>query len=119
VPATRAFPAPCPHDVSLCLNVDEATQKQTIVVRNRPPRAAFSFSPRTPLVGQAITVNSTSVDLDGPIVRYGWDLDGDGAFDDGGAISASVLFGSAGVPRGGVWGVDPDGGRARPPPANP
>ena len=65
--------------VSLCANLGASTQQQTLTVANRPPVAHFGFSPASPSEGEPVTVASTSVDLDGPIVRYAWDLDGDGS----------------------------------------
>jgi hypothetical protein len=58
-----------------------------------------------------VTVASTSVDLDGPIVRYAWDLDGDGAFDDSSSINASVTL-AAGFHRIGLRVLDRDGAAA-------
>jgi len=55
---------------------------------NRPPTAWFTATPSTPRVGQTVWLSSTSRDPDGPLARHAWDLDGDGAFDDGTATSA-------------------------------
>ena len=84
------------------------TQQQTITVRNRPPVAHFAFSPPFPADGELVTVASTSVDLDGPIVRYSWDLDGDGAFDDSMSVSASLSL-APGFHRVGLRVLDRDG----------
>jgi PKD repeat protein len=48
------------------------------------PNASFTFSPSSPLTGEAITFdsNSTPDSSSRPIVREEWDLDNDGAFDD-------------------------------------
>lgn len=50
---------------------------------NRPPVAAFRFAPETPKIGDRICFNaSESHDPDGRIVRYEWDFDSDGVFDE-------------------------------------
>ena len=53
-------------------------------------------------------MSSTSLDPDGPIVAYAWDLDGDGAFDDGSGIAATIALGT-GLHRVGLRVVDRDG----------
>ena len=85
------------------MNGDAATQRQFVSVRNRPPRAYFTYSGEDPT-----TVSSTSQDLDGPIVAYAWDLDDDGAFDDGSGIAATIALGT-GLHRVGLRVVDRDG----------
>jgi hypothetical protein len=106
--ASRSFSSPGDYSVSLCVNVDAAIQKQQIRVRNRAPVAQFGFSPVSPSEGDVVTVASTSVDLDGPIVRYAWDLDGDSAFDDSTSVSASLTL-AAGFHRVGLQVLDRDG----------
>ncbi len=64
---------------------------------NQPPVAAFSYTPSTPNVGEAITLNAAaSYDPDGSITAYRWDLDGDGVDDTTGQI-ISVRYYNAGV----------------------
>ena len=106
--ASRSFPTAGQYAVSLCANAGVSTQQQTLTVANRPPVAHFGFSPVAPSVGELLTVASTSVDLDGPIVHYAWDLDGDGAFDDSSSINASLML-AAGFHRVGLRVVDRDG----------
>jgi hypothetical protein len=49
---------------------------------NTRPVASFSTSPATPRTGQTVTLDgSGSHDSDGTIVRYQWDLDGDGTYE--------------------------------------
>lgn len=56
----------------------------TVVVRvqNDPPVAALSISPAAVLTGQTVTLSAAgSLDPDGPIARYEWDLDGNGTYE--------------------------------------
>ena len=55
-----------------------------------------------------MTVASTSIDLDGPIVSYSWDLDGDGAFDDNLSVNALLTL-APGLHRVGLRVIDRDG----------
>jgi YD repeat-containing protein len=49
---------------------------------NRRPVARFTNTPSTPQPGQTVTFNgSTSSDPDGSIVKYEWDLDGNGTYE--------------------------------------
>jgi PKD repeat protein len=50
---------------------------------NAPPRADFRFSPQNPDTNTIITFDaSSSRDPDGTIVKYEWDFNGDGKFDE-------------------------------------
>ena len=105
--AARAFATGGQYGVTLCVNGDASLQKQTIVVRNRPPVASFSFAPVFPLVRDTVMLTSTSADPDGPIAAQAWDIDGDGQYDDGGAVVASITFGRPGAPHGRGEGCGP------------
>jgi hypothetical protein len=107
--AARSFATSGLYGVTLCVNGDASLQKQTIVVRNRPPVASFSFAPVSPLVRDTVMLTSTSADPDGPIAGQAWDIDGDGQYDDGGAVVASIAFGRPGAHTVGVRVVDRDG----------
>lgn len=59
---------------------------------NAPPSAAFTQVPAAPTTADTVVFTDTSTDSDGTIVSRGWDLDDDGAFDDGGAVTAGRTF---------------------------
>jgi hypothetical protein len=102
----RSFATAGDYAVELCVNGDAARQKQFVHVRNRAPRAYFTYTG-----SDNVTVTSTASDLDGPIAAYAWDLDGDGSFDDGTGAGATVALGP-GLHRVGLRVVDRDGATA-------
>ncbi len=60
------------------------TSEKKITV-NSIPVANFSWNPTTPETNTAVVFNaSNSIDVDGAIVLYGWDWDGDGICDESG-----------------------------------
>ena len=66
---------------------------------NRRPHAVLSASPNPAIVGEQVKFDATgSSDPDGSIVKYQWDLDGNGSFetDTGTTPSASVSTSQAG-----------------------
>jgi PKD repeat protein len=75
---------------------------------NRAPVASYTFSPSAPLVGEQVSFSSTSTDSDGRIAYQAWDLDNDGSFDDGTAVTASRSFASAGTYTVRLAAVDDD-----------
>jgi PKD repeat protein len=110
--AQRSFPIAGTYTVRLCISngIDEAVQAaHVVIVRNRPPAAAFTYSPFDPLSGDSVTLASTSADPDGPLVSQEWDLDGDGAFDDAQGPIASVSFASGGEHLVGLRVTDREG----------
>ena len=49
---------------------------------NQPPVAEFSYLPENPKAGEQIILDaSDSIDYDGEIILYSWDLDADGTYD--------------------------------------
>ena len=96
--AQRSFPAAGTYSVTLCVSggTGSSTATDSIVVGNRPPVAAFTYSPSVPLSGDSIVLTSFSADPDGPLTSQAWDLDGDGAFDDGVGSTATISFAAAG-----------------------
>ena len=63
---------------------------------NAPPAVSFTVAPGEPLVGQQVTLTSTSTDEEGPLTEHAWDLDADGNFDDASGSTVSGMFMSAG-----------------------
>ena len=75
-----------------------------------PPTASFDYSPSSPKAGEPVSFDaSASSDPDGTIVSYGWDLDGDGAYDDATGVATTKSFASAGVYTIGLEVTDDDG----------
>ena len=82
------------------------------VTPNDPPTANFTYAPAAPLVGETVTFTSTSLDPDGSITATEWDLDGDGAFDDGSQGTAARSFPAAGSYPVSLRVTDDDGATA-------
>jgi hypothetical protein len=78
------------------VDVDATIHREDILVRNRLPTAAFEYAPKAPVARELVTLTSTSVDVDGPIVLQEWDLDGDGVFDDATGETALSFWRRAG-----------------------
>lgn len=79
---------------------EEATQEFTVdvVFVNEAVSAAFTASPETGGIPLKVSFDaSESVDPDGEIVEYEWDLDGDGQFDDGTGETAEFTYEKVGT----------------------
>jgi len=102
------FPTPGAYEVSLTVTDDtgnEDTLTRTVNVAGtgpttdviivssiQPPIAGFTFSPEAPAPGEAVAFDGTlSVDFDGEITAYEWDLDGDGVTDATGPTTLRVF----------------------------
>lgn len=109
--AQRAFPTSGVYAITLCVTggTGSSTATDMVTVRNRAPTALFSYAPGAPASGDSVVLTSYSADPDGPIVSQAWDLDGDGAYDDGQGSTASVTFGKAGEYPVGLLVIDRDG----------
>ncbi|MCC7478402.1 PKD domain-containing protein [bacterium] len=71
---------------------DSATVQITITPANQPPVAGLTILPNEVNKGAQVVLDaSTSFDLDGEIVSYMWDHDGNGAFDVSTETSSFVL----------------------------
>jgi PGF-CTERM protein len=86
-----------------------STTRRTVQV-NAPPTASFSASPRSPTVGESVTLDASgSTDSNGSVDAYEWDLDGDGDYDDATGTTVTTDFGSSGDATVGLRVVDTDG----------
>lgn len=85
---------------------------QPLVLSNRLPRNVRVSGPRTGRTGDRLTFTASAEDTDGRIVRYGFDLDGDGNFEYDNANSRSVtkLYDQPGTYNVGVRVIDDRGG---------
>ena len=95
--ATWTFTRPGPHTVGL-LVTDSAlvpvsdTRHIRVVIANRTPVPSMVTLPTAPAPGQQVTFLSNSYDPDGFIAAFAWDVNHDGAFDDGNGSSISTSF---------------------------
>ena len=87
----------------------DGPQSQPILVLNRPPTASFTVGPASPVARELVTLTSSAVDLDGPIVSQQWDLDGDGAYDDASGEKALYFWRRAGTYQVGLRVTDRNG----------
>lgn len=70
---------------------------------NAPPRADFRFSPQNPDTNTLVTFDaSSSKDPDGSIVKYEWDFNGDGRFDEVKTVPTTTRL----FERAGEWRVN-------------
>jgi len=88
---------------------NSASQTITVGTAAQPPVAAFTYSPSSPIVGQAVLLNAqSSYDPDGTIVSYRWDLDGNGTDDMSGSLG-QVTYQSVGTVLVRLTVIDDDG----------
>ena len=113
--AARSWPAPGTYRVRLGVIDNDGsvdTETRNVTVANRGPVAGFSWFPSNPVVGQTVTLTSTSTDADGTLAGESWDLDNDGQFDDATGRSASFVPQTAGSYPVGLRAVDDRGAAA-------
>jgi PKD repeat protein len=97
--AARSYSGVGPHQVGLQVTDQHsgvATATTTVTVLNSGPTARITTTPENPTGLAPFTVQfdgTGSVDPDGGALVYAWDLDGDGAFDDGTQPTASRVYG--------------------------
>jgi hypothetical protein len=92
--ASKSFPTAGTYTVRLRVvgPGGSGEQSQFVVIANRPPAAAMVQFPQAPVTDDPVSFVSTSRDPDGALVSQAWDLDDDGAFDDGNGAQASFSF---------------------------
>ena len=81
------------------------------VIATTPPSPAFVATPNPVVAGQPVTFDAGGSTDDGTIVRYEWDLDGNGSYETDGGASPLVTrsFPNATVMSIGVRATDDDG----------
>jgi PKD repeat protein len=79
------------------------------VIVNSLPRASFTMSPASPVVGDVLMLSSTSSDPEGPLSAQRWDLDQDGQFDDAGGADVFVTYARPGTHAVGLRVTDARG----------
>jgi len=95
--ATWTFTRPGPHTVGLLVTDSSPvpvsdTRHIRVVIGNRTPVPSMVTLPTAPVPGQQVTFLSNSYDPDGFIAAFAWDIDNDGAFDDGSGSSIATTF---------------------------
>lgn len=84
-------------------------------ILNLPPRASFTVSPTTAVLGETVSVNAAaSVDLDGTITRYEWDFNNDGVYEIRSSTvpRAGAPFSTPGIKTVRLRVTDDDGARS-------
>ncbi len=71
------------------LGADRAPKIQVVNGPNEAPVAVFTVDRTSVFLGESITLSSTSTDKDGRIVKYWWDLEGDGFYNNEAQTSSS------------------------------
>jgi glucose/arabinose dehydrogenase/PKD repeat protein len=78
--------------------------------QNQPPIAVATANPTSGAAPLTVAFDGrASNDPDGDTLTYAWDLDGDGAFDDGTAATASTTYTQPGTPTATLRVTDPSG----------
>jgi PKD repeat protein len=108
------FPVAGTYVVSLTVTdnngaTNTTTRSLIIGQSQQAPVAAFSYSPLSPIVGQAVLFNAqASYDPDGTIVSYQWDLDGNGVNDLSGPV-VQIVYQNVGAALVRLTVIDNDG----------
>jgi glucose/arabinose dehydrogenase len=78
--------------------------------QNQPPIAVADATPTNGAAPLTVAFDGTaSSDADGDALTYAWDLDGDGAFDDGAAATATFTYNQPGTYTATLRVTDPSG----------
>jgi subtilisin-like proprotein convertase family protein len=109
------FATPGSHTVKLRVTDGDGAQRTATttlnVIATTPPSPAFVATPNPVLAGQPVAFDAGGSTDDGTIVRYEWDLDGNGSYETDGGASPLVTrsFPNATVMSIGVRATDDDG----------
>jgi PKD repeat protein len=107
--ASRTWDTPGVRPIRLRVtdnNGGQASVTVNVSVGNRSPLASFTIAPETIVEGDTVTLTSTASDEDGTVEAQSWDLDNDGAYDDGTAATAAFTAGAPGTYTVGLRAVD-------------
>ena len=109
------FATPGSHTIKLRVTDGDGAQRTATttlnVIATTPPSPAFVATPNPVVAGQPVTFDAGASTDDGTIVRYEWDLDGNGSYETDGGASPLVTrsFPNATVMSIGVRATDDDG----------
>jgi PKD repeat protein len=115
---SRAYATPGQRTIGLRVTDNSgatATTSRTITIQNVAPTASFTATPNPVQTGNAVTYNAAgSSDADGAVVKYEWDLDGNGSYetDTGATANASGSYPTIGARTIGMRVTDDLGGTA-------
>jgi len=90
---TRTYNNPGIYNATLYVKSstgDTDTKSITITVENNPPTATANVAPSNGAAPLNVTFSGSGSDIDGTIVLYEWDFDGDGTFDWSSATSGNT-----------------------------
>ena len=109
------FATPGSHTIKLRVTDGDGAQHTTTttlnVIATTPPSPTFLATPNPVVAGQPVSFDASGSTDDGTIVRYEWDLDGNGSYETDGGASPMVTrsFPNATVMSIGVRATDDDG----------
>jgi len=92
-----------------------AKTTKTVTIQNSPPSASFTATPEAAPTGSTVSFDaSASKDSDGSIVKYEWDLDGNGTYETatGTTATTTTSYATAGARTVGLRVTDDNGATA-------